>query len=149
MPEAEPRAESIEGFWVARPWTSSEDCPPAGAAPASGQLPAASADQTLGIGQFFMPEDSRVGRRDGRAYEAVQSVAREALELKRGLHLRLRGKLTRAPGAGPVLCRALSHTRPVCLVAVTLDEVAVLNPATGAALATWDVSSQNQERAQP
>jgi hypothetical protein len=86
-----------------------------------------------------------VGRRDGKAYEAVESVAPDALDLSRGLRLRLRGKLARAPGAGPVLCRAPGGARPVCILSATFDEVAIENPATGATLATWDVATQTRE----
>lgn len=142
--EAAESVDAIEGFWIARPWTSSEACPPATPAPPAGQAEPAEAEQTLGIAQIFTAESSRVGRRDGEAYQAVEPVAAGALDVSRGLQLRLRGKLARAPGGAPILCRAASGTRPACLVIVALDQVAIENPATGAALATWDVSSQSR-----
>jgi hypothetical protein len=143
MPEAAPVAESIEGFWIPRPWTSSEACPPTRPASTGVEVSPVPAEQTLGIAQFFTADESRVGRRDGKAYQAVESVAPGALEMGRGLHLRLRGKLARAPGGGPILCRAPSATRPTCLLVVAFDEVAI--ELAGASLATWDVSSQTRE----
>lgn len=133
-----PPIETIEGFWVARPWTSSETCP----ARASGTLPASSAsNETLGLAQFLSADGSRVGRRDGKAFQAVEKVAAEALDASRGFRLRLRGHVVAGPGA-PILCRAPEgpDIRPACLITVTLDEVAFENPANGSTIATWDVA---------
>ena len=132
--------ESIEGFWIARPWAMIEACPPTPPAVPGEQHQAIEPEQVLGIAQFFTSDGSRVGRRDGKAYEAVDSLKPDALDLSQGLRLRLRGKLARAPGAGPALCRGAPGTRPVCLLAVRFDQVAIENPATGESLATWDVS---------
>jgi len=141
-PEAEPRADAIEGFWIARPWTSSEACPPADPAAPAGQAAPGAPEQTLGIAQIFSPDDSRVGRRDGEAYQAVERIAPDAVNLSQGLHLRLRGKLASAPGNGPVLCRASAGARPVCLIVAAFDQVAIENPATRTTIATWDVYNQ-------
>lgn len=138
-------AETIEGFWVARPWTSSEVCPPEGPVSAAGSVVPGAPEQTLGIARIFTPEGSRVGRRDGKAYEAVERVAPEAFDKRSGLQLRLRGKLARASGASPVMCRAQGGARPVCLLVAEFDEVAIENPASKATIATWDVSSQIRE----
>ena len=144
VPEAAPAAEGIEGFWISRPWTSAETCPPA---PAAGDAsPPPASEQTLGLAQIFTADTSRVGRRDGKAYETVESAAPGTLDLNQGLRLRLRGKLTRAPQGGPILCRAPSATRPVCLIFMELDEVAVELSSTGANVATWDVSSRTGEQ---
>lgn len=140
-PGAENPAEVIEGFWVPRPWTSSEICPPAG----DGGVADAPAETTLGIAQIFTAGDSRLGRRNGKAYEAVERVSAEALDLTRGLQLRLRGKLAQAPSGAPVLCRALGNGRPVCLLVASLDQIAMENPATDETFATWDVSRPNSE----
>jgi len=139
--------EDIEGFWISRPWTTSEACPSSSPAPTGVEAPPAASEQTLAIAQFFTSESSRVARRDGEAYQTVERVAPDALDISQGLRLRLRGRLAPAPGAGPVLCRAPSGGRPVCMVSAVFDEVAVEKPATGATLATWDVSSQNREPA--
>jgi hypothetical protein len=143
--QAAPAAESIEGFWISRPWTSSDACPAPSPVPDAAQPPGGTAERTLGIAQLFDPQSSRLSRRDGKPYEAVKSVAPEALNLSRGLYLRLRGKLSRTPGIGPVSCRALGGARPVCLLVVSFDQVAIENPATGETLSTWDVSSGSKQ----
>lgn len=161
-----PAVEAVEGFWIARPWTTSEACPPTGSAsptppvstPAEASVqpgeaestesaspsapPELDPEQTLGVAQFFGPESSRVGRRDGQPYRAVVRVEPEALNLSQGLRLRLRGTVSNAPNGAPVLCQARGNARPLCLVSVTFDQVAVENPGTDATIATWDVASQ-------
>lgn len=148
------QVDLAEGFWVERPWSSSEACPPArseGAAePSSGGTAAAVApvERTLALVQFHEAGGSRVGRRDGDAFRAVEKVAPDALDLSQGLRLRLSGRVVASPGNGaPVLCRspAPAGGRPVCLLAVSLDEVSIANPAIGSTLATWTVSSAAAE----
>lgn len=134
------RIEAIEGFWIPRPWTGSDACPRAGlAVSGASDVPD---EQTLGLAQFHLAGSSRLGRRDGEAFEAVEKVAPDALNLSQGLRLRLRGEITAAPGGGPIVCRALAGAdrRPVCLLSVSLSEVAIENPVGGATIAAWDVS---------
>lgn len=140
--EAVEQVEAIEGFWIPRPWTTSETCPAPGAVVAGAT--GAPDEQTLAVAQFYAAGGSRLGRRNGEALEAVQRVAPDALDVSQGLRLRLRGEVTAAPGDSPVVCRALAGAdrRPVCLVSVSLGEVAIENPATGAVIATWDVSQR-------
>src|SRR3546814_4442581 len=68
----------------------------------------------------------------------------DAFDVSQGLRLRLRGRVDRVPGAGAVRCiqPAGSEQRPICVVAISLDEVLIENTATGAVLATWSVSRQ-------
>lgn len=145
-PEAVPTAEAIEGFWIARPWIAEADCPAPSVAPAA-DVPSAPTEPTLGIAQIFGPESSRVGRRDGQPYRAVASVAPDALDLRQGLRLRLRGRVAARPS--PILCKpgAGTDARPVCLIVASLDEVAVFNPSTQVTLATWDVASKDARAA--
>jgi hypothetical protein len=140
-------AEGIEGFWVGRPWTSDESCPASDPASAQPQPPLP-AEQTLGIAQVFADQGSRVGRRDGKAYELVRRVKPEAMDLTSGLRLRLRGKVSEGGGAGPVVCRAAGGSRPVCLILVTFDTVAVEHPSDEATLATWDMSTPSRSGAE-
>ena len=137
-PGEESGVDAIEAFWIARPWTESEVCPPAGAS-----APTAVAEHTLGIAQFHRADDPRAVRGEGDGFEAMLRVAPEALDLSRGLRLRLTGRVASVPGAaGPFLCRAPNPAeRPVCLLAVSLDRVAVENPSVDAPLATWDVAA--------
>jgi hypothetical protein len=136
--------EGIEGFWIARPWTSSEGCPRGGDRPAAaGTEPVTLPGQTLAVGQIFLAEGGRGGRRDGKPYEAVVQVAEGDLNASQGFRVRMSGRVARTGGLGPVRCRqpAGPEQRPICLVSVVMDEVAVENPASGETLATWSVGT--------
>jgi hypothetical protein len=137
-------AEAIEGFWVARPWTSSEACPDAGDRPAAaGTEPVTLPGQTLALGQIFLVEGPRGGRRDGKPYEAVVPIKEGDLKAEAGFRLRISGRIARSGNLGPVRCRqpAGPEQRPICLVSAVIDEVAVENSASGATLATWSLGS--------
>lgn len=141
--------DAIEGFWISRPWTSSEACPASGQTPsAAGSEPVMLPGQTLAIGQMFFASGGRGGRRDGEPYEAVVRVPENQLSASKGFHLQLSGRIARTPGGGPVQCRQPERPeqRPVCLISVVIDEVAIENAASGAPLATWDVSARDAPR---
>ena len=136
--------EGIEGFWIARPWTSSEACPPGGDRPAAaGTEPVTLPGQTLALGQIFLAEGGRGARRDGKPYEAVIRVAEGDLKASQGFRVRITGRVARSGSFGPVRCRqpAGPEQRPICLVGVAIDEVAVENSASGETLATWSVGT--------
>lgn len=142
--EAAADIDLVEGFWIERPWTSSEACPPIPSNPVTDVAPAPSPERTFALAQFHGTGESRVGRRNGEAYKLVEKIAPDALNLTQGLQLRLTGRIVAAPGgAGSVLCRppAQADRRPVCLISVSLEEVAIENPATTSTLATWEVSN--------
>jgi hypothetical protein len=128
--------ESIEGFWLPRPWTTSEDCPPPHGD--QGQPPAAS-PQTLGLAMFFGPKSSRVLQRGSRPYEYVGKVPDgDAPIAPKGYRLTIAGRITGFEGKEPVRCRADGPAqRPVCLFAVAFDHVSFDDPATGETLAEW------------
>lgn len=158
--------ESIEGFWIARPWTSSEACPsrPPELDAASAEVEQAIADETseeaeeaetaeaaderpppptLAIGQIYTTESPRSAPREGEAFRAVVRVAEEDLDTSQGFRLRISGRLTKAGGPAPAICRQASASRrPICLVTVAMDEVAIENPATGETLATWTLGQR-------
>lgn len=133
------RYEVAEGFWISRPWSSSEACPqdslPVPADTEAITLPG----QTLAVAQFFAEGDSRGARRDGRPFELVKRVPAEAFDGSRGFLLRIAGRIEGVPGAGPVLCvqPAGAQQRPVCAIAVRMDEVAIENPASGEVVGSW------------
>ncbi len=131
--------EVIEGFWINRPWTGSEECPSGGQAVASRIEPATPTGQTLALAQFFRTDDSRQGRRDGKAFETVLRVEPEALQIAQGFRLRLSGKIANVPGGSPALCRQPGgpEQRPICVIATVVSEFAIENGATGEVLATW------------
>lgn len=139
-----PEAETVEGFWIARPWTGSEACPasPAALAPSAAE-PVTLTGQTLAIGQVFGAEDGRQGRRDGKAYESVLRMARTEVGGKQGFTLRLTGRLASGPDSSVATCRQPggADQRPVCLILVTLAEIAITDPASNAVLATWSMGS--------
>ena len=138
--------EAIEGFWIMRPWTSGEACPPGGDRPAAvGVDPVTLPGQTLAIGQIFSAEGARGGRRDGKAYEAVVRVPKDELDTSGGFRLRVSGRIARIANAGAVRCQqpAGPEQRPICLVGVVMDEVAIENPANGETLATWTVAQRD------
>lgn len=132
-----------EGFWISRPWTVSEACPQTQVNPApAGSEPVTLPGQTLAIAQFFDGEGGRPGR-DGKPYETVKRMAPDEVKSAQGFRLRLRGRIAEIPEQGPVSCRqpAGSEQRPICVIAVTLDDVAIENAQTGNTLATWSVGA--------
>ena len=142
--DAASNAETIEGFWIARPWTRSEACP-ASRTPAvpMGAEPVTLAGQTVAIGQVFGAGGARQGRRDGKAYSSVLRMDRADFDGRQGLALRLSGRLGSGSNDLPVACRQPggAEQRPVCMVFVVLDELAIADPVTDKALATWPAGS--------
>jgi hypothetical protein len=136
-PEA---VEAMEGFWVERPWSSLETCPsspPLSSAP--GADPITLPGQTLGLVQLLSPDAPRQMQREGKPYEAVIRKTAEAVSLRQGLQLRLHGRVGRFPDGQPVRCLQPGgrEQRPVCLIAVTFEEVAFQDPATRETLSVW------------
>jgi len=137
-------ADAVEGFWIARPWTASEACPATRDNPApDGTEPVTLPGQTLAIAQFFDGDGARQGQRNGKPYETVVRLQPDELQAERGFQLRIAGRIADIPGQGPVSCRqpAGAEQRPICVVGVTMDEVAIDNPRTGKTLATWNVTT--------
>lgn len=138
--------EAIEGFWIARPWSSSNECPERAAGEsATGSEPAVNAERSLAVAQFFRDGVRREALRDGRPFESVQSVPAEEFAAPRGFRLMLAGRVDRVPQANgqgsPVRCIQPGgiEQRPVCVLAVTLDEVRIENPVSGEILASWAI----------
>lgn len=139
--------EAVEGFWIRRPWTSSEACPAAGARPAAlGIDPVMLPGQTLAVGQVFYAEGARGGKRNGEPYETVIRVPEDQLDTSSGFRLRISGRIARAADARTVRCRqpAGAEQRPICLVSVVIDEVGIENPASGKTLAVWSLGAQGE-----
>ena len=125
-------AVGAEGFWVPRPWTTAETCPPDAAEPAD-------PSSSLGIAQLFDADSSRVGQRRGRALEATVQVDAEEADFSKGFKLVVEGRVAQWPGGREtVLCRApTAYQRPVCLVGAKLDGISIENAANGERLADW------------
>src|SRR5699024_1393178 len=108
--------EAIEGFWIRRPWTSSEDCPVGGNRPtALGVEPVMLPGQTLALGQIFFADGARRGRRNDAPYETSVRVPENELDASEGFRLRIRGRIVRTRGIGPIQCPqpTNSEQRPI------------------------------------
>lgn len=122
--------DAVEGFWIPRPWITSESCP---------RATQAQGEKTVGLAMFFEPNSSRVLRRGSRPYEFTgKAPADGAPVAPEGFRLVLAGRITGFDGGEPVRCRDNPpQQRPVCLIAVAFDQVAFEDPATGETLAEW------------
>ncbi len=131
------QTEAVEGFWLPRPWSRGETCPTHDARMVVPPiLPTPS--ETVGLAQFFETGSSRVSRRDGKPYQTVKKVPLGALQTTEGFWLVLNGRVRALPNGQPVGCHSLgAELRPVCLVSVEFDRVAIENPLSSERLAEW------------
>lgn len=130
--------EAVEGFWIPRPWSHLETCPP----PRNTPVPATEtppAAQTLGLAQFFNADDSRTDRRGGHPYELTRKLDRpDDSGLGHPYVLVLEGRIVGYDDGRALRCWSESADhRPVCLYAVRFDRVAFEDPAGGEVLAEW------------
>jgi hypothetical protein len=131
-----PPVEAVEGFWIRRPWTTSELCPPTpaalpappaptgkplagkaptgkpptgGAAPAPPAPPAASAE-TLGLVRIYRAGDSRLKRHAHQPYRVVLKLTDSRIPLDRRFWLVLDGRVASLEGGEgkgqPIRCQA-------------------------------------------
>lgn len=129
--------EAIEGFWIPRPWLIPENCPTIKNDPI--ETASTASPQNVGLAAVFATGGSRIGRREGRAYQTT--IRREGdAELRppaAGYRLVLNGRVEVFPSGRGVQCRATHpDERPVCIVAARLDRVAFEQDA-GKQLAEW------------
>ncbi|MCP8892628.1 hypothetical protein [Sphingomonas faeni] len=137
--------EAIEGFWIARPWSSRGTCEAGSPTTAPLGIDAVTLPgQTLGLAQIFTDEGSKNARRGGKPYESVRRIGENDLKIDQGLRVRLRGRVARFPDGSSVRCRQPGgkDQRPVCLVAVSFDDVSIENPSTQDVIATWASASR-------
>jgi hypothetical protein len=136
MPQAD-SIEKAEGFWIPRPWSLTETCPPNREATAVAQ-PAAPAGQSLGLVRLSDAGSSRVPRRDGRPYEFVQKDPTNALAAgARGYRLMIEGQIATFPDGRSIRCWSETPDhQPICLYAVTFERIA-FEDASGAVMAEW------------
>lgn len=136
LPEGD-RPENAEGFWIPRPWTSTDTCPPPrDEAPAASPTPPA--EHTVGLARLFGPGDSRLGQRGGRPYQRViKPPADQPLAPADGFRLRLEGRVVGFANGRAARCWSETPDhRPVCLIAVTFDRVA-FETADGSTISDW------------
>lgn len=130
--------EAVEGFWLPRPWLTGETCPAVQADPLQTGTPPAS-PQTIGLAAAFEKGGSRLGRRNGRAYEHSIRGEGDAAPTPPadGFRLRLEGRIASYPSGRAIECSASGpDQRPICIVAIRLDRVAY-EDAEGATLSEW------------
>jgi hypothetical protein len=132
-----PKSEGVEGFWLSRPWSHSENCPTARAAPTSAAATPPSVE-TLGLATFRTDESSRIGRRAGRPYEFVKKLGEDdALPVGEAYRLVLEGVVTGLPDGRAARCWSESADhRPICLYAVEFSRIA-LERQNGELLTEW------------
>ncbi|MEJ5979539.1 hypothetical protein WG901_23000 [Novosphingobium sp. PS1R-30] len=153
--------EAVEGFWVHRPWLLDADCRQAApgaeaprtiAAPSpgpepSGQPPSLNLDagetssserESIGIAQFFTPDDARTHRRAERGYAVTKLLSAGESRSSEGYDIVLAGRLRRLASGRVIACTVRRTSAPPdCLVSVQFDNVAIVNPSTGEVLAQW------------
>lgn len=131
--------EAVEGFWVPRPWLTAGDCSTVRADPLqSGDGPPS--PQTVGLAAVFGADDSRVGRRNGRAYAfTIRPTGDTPLVApSRGYRVVLEGRLAGFPDGRAIRCRASNpDQRPVCIAAMRLDRVGFSNADGSVLLSEW------------
>lgn len=128
--------ETVEGFWIPRPWLVASACPrPAPLpAPAAEQAPER---QTVGIAQFFTATGPRTLRRSGRAYEATKKLD-QGDKLAGGFDLVLTGRLAPLPNGRVIACTPAGQgTRPNCIISVEFGKVWIEREDTHEHLADW------------
>jgi hypothetical protein len=134
-------AGGARGFWIARPWSTSDSCPPrSGQAVATGVEPITLPGQTLAIAQFFTAGPDQDERRDRRNFDIVERIPGNRFDSSRGFRLRVSGRIERTPAGNPVRCvqPAGIEQRPICVVGARMDEVRI-ETSTGVVLATWPI----------
>lgn len=125
--------EAAEGFWIERPWTAAEACPRTTARPEQ-----APARVTLALVELFEPGTKRADRRSGRAYQAVETVEEGEIALDQGLRLRVEGRLVALGDGPPIGCWSESpDLRPICVVRVRFDSIAITDATGTRTLADW------------
>lgn len=141
--------ESVEGFWLPRPWMLESACPSRvdeAADEATGhaasvtepEKPPASTSPKIGIARFFTETDPRTGRRDGRPYQATKTLDAGIAMGQHGFDLVLSGRLRSLAGDRVINCVPAGPDRaPDCVIAARVDRVRFEDPDSGESIAEW------------
>ncbi len=135
-----PGVEAVEGFWIMRPWSSSEGCPASEAGSAATDAePVTLPGQTLAIGTTILADEDRAEDPDPVVYQSVLRVSEDDLDVSAGFRIRITGRIAPVQGDAAVHCHqpAGPEQRPICLVGMVADEMAIENGADDETLATW------------
>ncbi len=130
--------DTVEGFWIPRPWAYLSVCPPRIEYPpvASPTPPTA---QTLGLARFFGPGDSRILQHAEHPFTVTRKLPADDLSaLSHGYFLLLSGRIASYQDGRALHCwmESADH-HPICIFAVTFDHVAFEDATTGETLAEW------------
>lgn len=156
------QSESVEGFWIPRPWLLDPTCPATPAPPpspdgsdtdaaASDPPPAETAAEDeeedripspswprVGIAQFFTAADSRALQRSDRPYRISRTIELAEADRAQGFTFILSGRLVARPGGRVITCVAADpQSPPDCLISARFDRVWIEQPATGTLIAEW------------
>jgi hypothetical protein len=154
--------ETVEGFWVSRPWLLSPVCPKQTTATSDQQQPvpinakaAAAAvkkgqakappepatpeapPQSVGIAQFFTATGPRTMRRSGRPYETTKRLD-DGQPPSGGFDLVLTGRLSALPDGRVIACTLSdSSDQPACVISVEFGKVSIERADTHEQIAQW------------
>lgn len=133
-----------QGFWIDRPWTSSENCSASRPAAVAPEITAAMPEQSLAIVQFASqpspPQSAKPPKL--RPLSIVKRLAPDRLDATRGFRMRLTGRIRSQASGAPVQCmqRGGGSSRPVCVIAASFEELSVEIASTSEQLATWSLA---------
>lgn len=132
------KIETVEGFWIPRPWVTTEACPPTRDTPLPA-TPTPVAAQTVGLARIFEKGGSRTLMRGDRPYQATVKLPKDdAALIGHTYRLVLEGRLVGFRDGRATRCWSESADhRPICLYAVEYDRVAIEDAVSGAVLGEW------------
>jgi len=132
--------QSVEGFWVPRPWLLEAACPGAGIPDApgteqEGARPPGPSPSTIGIAQFDADGRAQSIMRGHRSYQITRQLGNGSVP--EAIDLVLQGRLQRLPRRRVITCTGDAISQPpTCVVSARFDQVR-LEQATGELLAEW------------
>ena len=131
--------DAVEGFWIPRPWSYSDSCPPRVEYPAV-VTPTPPTAQTLGLARFFGKGDSRVLQHADHPFTFTRKLPDGDLSaLNHGYILLLSGRIGSYQDGRALHCwMEASDHHPICLYSVIFDHIAFEDASTGETLAEWN-----------
>lgn len=150
--------ETVEGFWLRRPWLLAPACPampPAEAKGAGGgKAPETAAVQPVpgedaepapaavgrrvGIAQYFTRADSRTARRKQRPYESTTVLDAGQAPSAIGYDFVLSGRLRALPDRRVIACASDGpQVPPSCIISADIDRAWIERPDNRRLIAEW------------
>lgn len=129
---------SMRGFWVDRPWTSSERCQRDAANIPATPVGVAPVEQTLAVAEVVPEDQRRDAHRTVRPYSIIKRMTPDSFDPARGFRLRLLGRISQLPDGQAIHCNQLNgeEQRPICLIGAMFDEIRI-EQSGGTVLGTW------------